>query len=195
MLHTELVCGGFHGLREQDGKGHRPNATGNRSDQTSSGAGGVVVHVSDVARVEPASITTAPGLMSSPRISRGRPTAATTTSASRTIADRAAKEVLLRLRLMHPEITIVRAGSAYAGQLVDWAKTFLGLTIKTVSRPKNVLGFVVLPRSWVVECSGNIETDVLLLRIPGRAAGQHSRSLPSSTRPTRSVRRVCSVRK
>ncbi|MCX4804421.1 hypothetical protein OG594_22720 [Streptomyces sp. NBC_01214] len=29
-----------------------------------------------------------------------------------------AKEVLFRLRLMHPEITIVWADSAYAGQLV-----------------------------------------------------------------------------
>lgn len=44
----------------------------------------------------------------------------------------AAKEVLFRLRLMHPEITIVWADSAYAGQLVTWAKTYLNLTIKTV---------------------------------------------------------------
>lgn len=48
----------------------------------------------------------------------------------------AAKEVLFRLRLMHPEITIVWADSAYAGKLVTWAKTYLNLTIKTVSRPK-----------------------------------------------------------
>lgn len=65
----------------------------------------------------------------------------------------AAKEVLFRLRLMHPEIPIVWADSAYAGQLVAWARTYLDLTIKTVSRPKNVPGFVVLPRRWVVERS------------------------------------------
>lgn len=65
----------------------------------------------------------------------------------------AAKEVLFRLRLMHPEITIVWADSAYAGQLVTWAKTYLNLTIKTVSRPKDASGFVVLPRRWVVERS------------------------------------------
>ncbi len=47
----------------------------------------------------------------------------------------AAKEVLFRLRLMHPEITIVWADSAYAGKLVAWAKMHLRLTIKTVSRP------------------------------------------------------------
>ncbi|MFD5067616.1 transposase [Streptomyces sp. NPDC058369] len=40
----------------------------------------------------------------------------------------AASEVLFRLRLMHPEITIVWADSAYAGQLVTWAKTYLDLT-------------------------------------------------------------------
>ncbi|AGP51667.1 transposase [Streptomyces rapamycinicus NRRL 5491] len=70
------------------------------------------------------------------------------------LSDRdAAKEVLFRLRLMHPEITIVWADSAYAGKLVDWAKQHLNLTIKTVSRPKDSSGFVVLPRRWVVERS------------------------------------------
>lgn len=34
----------------------------------------------------------------------------------------AAKEVLFRLRLMHPEITIVWVDSAYAGQLIDWRR-------------------------------------------------------------------------
>lgn len=65
----------------------------------------------------------------------------------------AAKEVLFRLRLLHPEITIVWADSAYAGQLVTWAKKYLNLTVKTVNRPKDAKGFVVLPRRWVVELS------------------------------------------
>ncbi len=34
-----------------------------------------------------------------------------------------------------------------------WAKTYLKLTIKTISRPKDASGFVVLPRRWVVERS------------------------------------------
>lgn len=42
---------------------------------------------------------------------------------------------------------------AYAGTLVAWAKSFLHLTIKTVSRPKGAKGFVILPRCWVVERS------------------------------------------
>ncbi|MFJ8944625.1 hypothetical protein ACIRG4_15450 [Streptomyces sp. NPDC102395] len=33
----------------------------------------------------------------------------------------------------------------------DGAKTRLGLTSKTVSRPKDASGFVVLPRRWAVE--------------------------------------------
>lgn len=64
-----------------------------------------------------------------------------------------AREALFRLRLMYPEISIVWADVAYAGTLVDWAKSFLHLTIKTVSRPKGAKGFVVLPRRWVVERS------------------------------------------
>lgn len=68
------------------------------------------------------------------------------------ITDRdAAKEVLFRLRLTHPEITIVWADSSYAGQLVTWATNYLNLTVKTVSRPKGAKGLVVQLRRWVVE--------------------------------------------
>lgn len=52
---------------------------------------------------------------------------------------------------IHPgQVGQVWADSAYAGQLVDWAKKYLRLTVKTVSRPKDATGFVVLPRRWVV---------------------------------------------
>ncbi|MEV5598959.1 IS5 family transposase [Streptomyces sp. NPDC052496] len=63
----------------------------------------------------------------------------------------AAREVLWRLRLTHPQITQVWADSGYAGQLVGWADDFLGLTLKIVSRPKGAKGFVVLPLRWRVE--------------------------------------------
>nr|WP_267133492.1 transposase [Streptomyces sp. RB17] len=82
-------------------------------------------------------------------IAEGAPVAALADTTDRD----AAKEVLFRLRLMHPEITIVWADSAYAGQLIDWARRNLNLTLKTVSRPKNTAGFAVLPRRWVVERS------------------------------------------
>lgn len=81
---------------------------------------------------------------------RGFPLLVMVTPADMTDGD-AAKEVLFRLRLTHPEITIVWADSAYAGQLVTWAKTYLRLTLKTVSRPKDASGFVVLPCRWFVE--------------------------------------------
>ncbi|AZQ32156.1 hypothetical protein EJ357_00575 [Streptomyces cyaneochromogenes] len=55
--------------------------------------------------------------------------------------------------LTHPEIAIVWADSAYAGKLVTWATTYLDITIKTVRRPPDAKGFVVLPRRWVVERS------------------------------------------
>lgn len=36
---------------------------------------------------------------------------------------------------------------------MTWAKKHLNLTVKTVSRPQDTSGFVVLPRRWVVERS------------------------------------------
>lgn len=54
---------------------------------------------------------------------------------------------------MHPEITIVWADWAYAGKLVTWAKRRQNLKVKTVARPKDTSGFVLLPRRWVVERS------------------------------------------
>lgn len=47
---------------------------------------------------------------------------------------------------MHREITIGWADSGYAGQLVTWAKKPPDLTLKTISRPKYVVGFAILPR-------------------------------------------------
>lgn len=54
---------------------------------------------------------------------------------------------------MHPQIAVVWADSIYGGTLADGAKSFLNLTIKTVSRPEGAKGFVLLPRRWVVERS------------------------------------------
>lgn len=83
---------------------------------------------------------------------RGLPSPVMVTRAD--LSDRdAAEKMLFRLGLMHPEITIVRADSAYAGALIEWATAHLRLTIKTVSRPRNAVGFVLLPRRWVVERS------------------------------------------
>ncbi|MGF1431910.1 IS5 family transposase [Kitasatospora sp. LaBMicrA B282] len=64
----------------------------------------------------------------------------------------AAREILFRLRLTHPEITLVWADSAYGGQLIDRARTRLRITLKTVSR-RGQKGFVLQPKRWVVERS------------------------------------------
>ncbi len=80
----------------------------------------------------------------------GLPVMITVTPADMTDRD-AARELLWRLRLMQPQITQVWADSAYAGQLITWADDFLKMTLKTVSRPRNAKGFVVLPRRWRVE--------------------------------------------
>jgi putative transposase len=43
------------------------------------------------------------------------------------------------------------AGHGYAGELVEWAATLLGITLAVVKRPITQKGFVVLARRWVVE--------------------------------------------
>lgn len=63
----------------------------------------------------------------------------------------AAKEILFRLHLMHPEIATVWADSGCAGQLVTWAEDRLDITLKTVRRPPGTPGFIFPPRRWVVE--------------------------------------------
>jgi transposase len=66
--------------------------------------------------------------------------------------DRAvARDLLLRVRLLHPQLTLAWADSAYSGDLVDWSKRRLRLTLKIVNRPPGQSGFVVLARRWIVE--------------------------------------------
>jgi hypothetical protein len=59
---------------------------------------------------------------------KGFPVMITVTPADMQDRD-AARELLWRLRLTHPQITQVWADSAYAGQLVTWAKDFLRITL------------------------------------------------------------------
>lgn len=58
-----------------------------------------------------------------------------------------ARDQLFRLRLTHPELT----AAAYGGTLIDWSRTFLGITLKTVPRRKDQDGFAVLAKRWRVE--------------------------------------------
>ena len=53
------------------------------------------------------------------------------------VTDRdAAREVLLRLCLEHPEITQVWADQGYSGELVTWARETLGLLLRISKRPR-----------------------------------------------------------
>jgi transposase len=61
-----------------------------------------------------------------------------------------AKQLLKGGRRLFPKLQLIWADSAYAG-LVAWASRFWGWTIQLLKRPAGVIGFVVIPRRWVVE--------------------------------------------
>jgi putative transposase len=63
----------------------------------------------------------------------------------------AAKPLLWNLHRAFPSITLAWADGGYAGKLVTWAKTAIGLTLEIVRRPDDLHTFKVLPRRWVVE--------------------------------------------
>ncbi|MEQ4725621.1 transposase [Nonomuraea sp. B19D2] len=65
----------------------------------------------------------------------------------------AAREVLARLRMLHPQLTLMWGDSTYAGTLVEWARRFLRLTLKIVTKRPGQTGFEVLARRWIVEGS------------------------------------------
>ena len=66
---------------------------------------------------------------------------------------RAARMMLLRLRTQFRKVSLMWADGGYSGQLVDWAREELQLTLQIVKRSDDMTGFVVLPRRWVVERS------------------------------------------
>ncbi|MEU1145723.1 transposase [Streptomyces sp. NPDC005901] len=48
------------------------------------------------------------------------------------------------------------ADNGYSGaEFAAWAQTTLGITIKVVPRPEDAVGFVLLPKRWVVERSNS----------------------------------------
>lgn len=59
--------------------------------------------------------------------------------------------LLTRLREQYFSIRLVWADGGYAGRLVDFARSELQLTLDIVRRTDDTIGFVVLPRRWVVE--------------------------------------------
>jgi transposase len=64
---------------------------------------------------------------------------------------RGAEALLNETHQLCPNVTYAWADQSYRGFLVEWAAKTLGITIEIVERPKDQVGFVVLPRRWVVE--------------------------------------------
>ena len=62
-----------------------------------------------------------------------------------------AKRVLARLRGHAPRLRHLWADGAYAGALVDWVTTACGWTLEIVQRAAGTVGFVVIPKRWIVE--------------------------------------------
>jgi transposase len=62
-----------------------------------------------------------------------------------------ARPLLERLAGSCHRIRLVWADGGYAGKLLDWACTAVKITVQIVKRSDDAVGFVVLPRRWVVE--------------------------------------------
>ena len=62
-----------------------------------------------------------------------------------------AKLVLTKLRGAFPRLKKIWADGGYAGQLIEWAKSFGGWVLEIVKRSETVIGFAVLPKRWIVE--------------------------------------------
>ena len=62
-----------------------------------------------------------------------------------------AKLVLAKLVGRFPRLKLIWADGGYAGQLVEWSRTFGGWLLEIVKRPPDSHQFQVLPRRWVVE--------------------------------------------
>jgi putative transposase len=68
------------------------------------------------------------------------------------VQDRHAGHLLAwAMRTVFPTIRLIWADSGYAGKLVDYAATCLGITVQIVAKLAGQTTFVVLPRRWCVE--------------------------------------------
>ena len=62
-----------------------------------------------------------------------------------------ARPLLEVLHHCFPRLSKLWVDGGYAGQLEDWARETLGVTLEVVKKLADQRGFVVLPRRWVVE--------------------------------------------
>ncbi len=62
-----------------------------------------------------------------------------------------AKLVLGKLRGRYGRLKLIWADGGYAGKLIEWTASFGNWVLEIVKRSDDVIGFVVLPRRWIVE--------------------------------------------
>ena len=62
-----------------------------------------------------------------------------------------AKLVLRQLRGLYPRLKRIWADGGYAGKLIAWTMSLGGWILDIVKRSDSVVGFVVLPKRWIVE--------------------------------------------
>jgi transposase len=61
------------------------------------------------------------------------------------------RDVVMFGKAEHPRLEKVWADGRYAGSFVDWAKEKLQVDVEVVHKLAGQVGFVVVPRRWVVE--------------------------------------------
>ncbi len=62
-----------------------------------------------------------------------------------------AKLVLGKLRGRYRRLKLIWADGGYAGKLIEWTASFGNWVLEIVKRSDDVVGFVVLPKRWIVE--------------------------------------------
>jgi len=68
------------------------------------------------------------------------------------IQDRDGAKLLVgKAAVLFPTIQLVWADGGYAGQLIEWIKSWCGWTLEIVKKAADEAGFKLLPRRWVVE--------------------------------------------
>jgi putative transposase len=61
------------------------------------------------------------------------------------------RRVIEKARFACTRLQKIWADGGYAGDFVDWVKTFADWTVEIVRRDEEKKGFYVLPRRWIVE--------------------------------------------
>ena len=62
-----------------------------------------------------------------------------------------ARLVLGLLKGRFPRLKLIWADAGYAGQLIEWTRRLGRWALEIVKRTDDMMGFVVLPKRWIVE--------------------------------------------